>query len=361
MDDLFQRALKRVWHLLISLKLAVILFIALLSTATVATFFPQIPPQVAVDPGSRDQWLLLIQQRYGGLTGLIYFLGLFNLFRSLWFRLLLSLLIINITICTINRIRSTWRVVFEPKVRVSDAFFQKGTLRASLVAKSPTEGVEAVQKTLLRRRYRLSTEREGDTFYIRADRNRMARLGSLITHLSLILLLISAFWIQEMGWREEVSLFPGEVRDIGPGLFRVRSEGLQIERYPGGQPKEYRAYLTLFDGERELEGAVVRVNEPLTWRGVSLYLKSYKSIEGSTSGPYVVTLMAVHDPGFLPVIFSASLMLAGLMVSFYLPHRSIWVKLTERGECFLTARARVDKEGLSKEFGALVEEIKERL
>lgn len=159
-----------------------------------------------------------------------------------------------------------------------------------------------------------------------------------------------------MGWREEVSLFPGEVHDIGPGLFRVRSEGLQVERYPGGQPKEYRAYLTLFDGEREVERAVVRVNEPLTWRGVSLYLKSYK--EGSTSGPHLVTLMAVHNPGFLPVISSAFLMLGGLMASFYFPHRSIWVKLTERGEFFLTARAQVDKEGLSREFGTLVEEIK---
>jgi len=349
----------RLWHFLGRVRLAVTLFIALLSTAAVGTLFPQMPPQVAVDPGARDQWLLLIQGRYGGLTRLLYFLGLFNLFRSLWFRLPLSLLIINAAICTINRMRSTWRVVFRPKVRVSDARFQKGPLRASLVAKSPTEGVEAVQKTLLRRRYRLSTEREGDALYIRADRNRMARLGSLITHLGLILLLISAFWIQEMGWREEVRLFPGEVRDIGPGLFRVRSEGLQMERYPGGQPKEYRAYLTLFDGERELEGAVVRVNEPLTWRGVSLYLKSYK--EGSTSGSYLVTLLAVHDPGFLPVISSAFLMFGGLMASFYLPHRSIWVKATERGELFLTARTEVDKEGLSREFGALVEEIKERL
>jgi cytochrome c biogenesis protein len=305
--------------------------------------------------------LLLIQERYGGLAGLFYSLGLFNLFRSLWFRLPLSLLIINVTICTINRIRSTWRLLFNPKVRLPEALFQKGPLLASLVADSLKEGAETVQETLLHRRYRLLTKREGDTLYIRADKNRMARLGSLITHLSLILLLISAFWIQEVGWREEVSLLPGEVRDIGPGLFRVASEGLQIERYPGGQPKEYRAYLTLFDGECELEGVVVRVNEPLTWRGVSLYLKSYESIEASTAGPYLVTLMAVHDPGFLPVILSAFLMLGGLMASFYLPHRSIWAKLTERGEIFLTARAEVDKEGLSREFWALVEEIKERL
>lgn len=349
----------RLWHFLGRVRLAVILIIALLSTAALGTFFPQMPPQVALDPGARAQWLRLIQERYGGLAGLFYSLGLFNLFRSLWFRLPLSLLIINVTICTVNRIRSTWRVLFNPKVRLSEALFQKGPLLASLVAGSLKERTETVQETLLRRRYRLLTEREGDTLYIRADKNRMARLGSLITHLSLILLLISAFWIQEVGWREEVSLLPGEVRDIGPGLFRVASEGLQIERYPGGQPKEYRAYLTLFDGERELEGVVVRVNEPLTWRGVSLYLKSYK--EGSTSGAYLVTLMAVHDPGFLPVIFSAFLMLGGVMVSLYLPHRSIWAKLTERGEIFLTARAEVDKEGLSREFWALVEEIKERL
>jgi len=348
----------RLWHFLGRVKLAVTLFITLLLVAAVATFFPQMPAPVAVNAAARDQWLLLIEEKYGGLTGLFYSLGLFNLFRSIWFRLLLSLLIINVTICTINRIKSTWRLLFKPKVRLSDSLFQKGTLRASLIFKSPREGVEAVQRALLRRRYRLSTEREGDALYIRGDKNRMARLGGVITHLSLILLLLSAFWIQEMGWREEVSLFPGEVRDIGPGLFQVRNDGLQIEHYPGGQPKEYRAYFTLFDGEREIEGAIVRVNSPLTFRGVSLYLKSYK--EASTSGSYLVTLIAVHDPGFLPVISSALLMLGGLIISFYFPHRSIWVKLTERGELFLTAKAEVDKEGLSREFVALVEEIKEQ-
>lgn len=314
------------------------------------------PPQAALDSGARDQWLLLIQERFGRLTGLFYPLGLFNLFRSLWFRLLLSLLIINVTVCTINRIRSTGRVVFRPKVKLSDGLFQKGPLRASLVAKSLTDGVQAVESALLRRRYRLSTEREGGVLYIRADRNRMARLGSLITHLSLILLLISAFWIHQIGWREEFSLLPGEVHHVG--LFQVRNEGLEIDRYPGGQPKEYRAYLAILDEEREF-GAVVRVNQPLTWQGVSLYLKSCK--EGSTSGPYLVTLMAVHDPGFLPVISSAFTMLGGLIVSFYLPHRSIWVKLTEKGEISLTAQSEVDKEGLSKEFWALAEEIKEHL
>lgn len=124
--------LRRVWHLLISLKLAVILLLAILVVAFLRTLFPQLPPGVAADPDTQSLWLAMAQEKYGLLFSPLHTLGLFNLFYSLWFRLLLSLLIINVTICTINRIRSTWRVVFKPKVRVSDALFQKGTLRASL-------------------------------------------------------------------------------------------------------------------------------------------------------------------------------------------------------------------------------------
>jgi len=44
---------RRIWHWLGSIRLAVILLIALALAALVGTLFPQLPPEIAADPAAR--------------------------------------------------------------------------------------------------------------------------------------------------------------------------------------------------------------------------------------------------------------------------------------------------------------------
>jgi len=91
------------------------------------------------------------------------------------------------------------------------------------------------------------------------------------------LLVLGFLWSGWGGWREqEVALGPGQVYEVGHGQsFAVRSDGLEIERYPSGQPSDYRADLTVLENGAEVMRKTVRVNDPLTYRGVSFYLYSY--------------------------------------------------------------------------------------
>lgn len=348
--------LRRVWHLLISLKSAVILLLAILVVAFLSTIFPQLPPNVAADPGTRSLWFAIAQEKYGLLFGPLHALGLFEFSKTWWFRLLLAGLLLSTLACTVNRLGSIWRIVFRPQVKPSGILFERGVNYVSLRADSSEKAIEAVKGALSKHRYRLWVKREGETTYLLADKNRLARLGSVVTHISLLIFILGALWYRGFGWRREVALTPGESCEIKPGL-RFRSEGFEIERYPSGEPRDYRAHLAVIE-EGEILAEIVRVNEPLVYEGVSLYLKSYQPLEAEGSSGYEIVFLAVHDPSFAPVILAGFLMLGGLILTFYFPHYRIWAKVTGEGEVYLVGRSDANQEGLASQFEAIIRELR---
>ena len=81
---------RRVWRLLTSARLAVVLFILVAAVATVGTLVPE------AKPGARDGFLVRV-------------LGLRDVYGTLWFNGLLVLLGLNTISCSLSRLRLTWR------------------------------------------------------------------------------------------------------------------------------------------------------------------------------------------------------------------------------------------------------------
>lgn len=268
----------RLWRFFGSLKLAVILLIAVTIISLLGTLFPQLAPEVAHDPQASARWLAMAREKYGARAGLYETLGLFDVYHSPWFVLLITALILNTLVCTINRFRATWRAISaRPRLVMSDAFYERMRCRASLALAQEAGAADAVRQALARRHYRVLADEQGGATYLYADRNRWARLGTLIAHLSVALIVLGFAWSQGWGWRERaVALGPGELHQVGhDNGFQVRCDGFEVERYPGGLPKDYRARLAILQGGSEVVSKVVRVNDPLSYRGVGFYLSSY--------------------------------------------------------------------------------------
>jgi cytochrome c biogenesis protein len=452
---------KRLWRALSSLKLATILILALILASILGTLFPQLPS--GADPQTRARWLSVAYEKYGSLAGLYHRLGLFDVFHTPWFLLLLVALTLNTLVCTLNRTRAIWRAVTRVKVRAPDLLFERAPDRASWMTPSPQESVEGLRGALARRRYRVLTQTEDGTTYLYADKNRLACFGTLITHLSLILILVAAGGGKALSWREdEVVLPPGQAQEIGHGLpFQVRCEGFEMDRYPSGMAKDYRAHLAVLEGGGEVLRKIVRINHPLDYGGVSFYLTSYgpaarvriadasglplplqtSTSEGAVLGlssrrrieteeavltfaaqgdeealrvpsreltlrvsyqpraalgqgepsfyaegyqgdearpifagfvpqdgtwdwedlrfeftpDHYTVFMAVHNPSFVPLVAAGFLLLIGLSLSFYFPHKRLWAIATSEGEMRLAGMAEKNKESFSQEFAALVE------
>jgi len=197
--------LRRPWRFFSSIKLAVALIIAILLGLLLAALFPQIPTYIAVYPWARIQWLADIYDRYGPRTELYHILGLFEVHRSFWFKLPLAALALNTAVCTLNRFKSVWRRVAQPRVRMPEAFFESASNRASLSATSVEGAVEAIVSTLSQHRYRAVAEEEGRITHLYFDANRFGGLGTLITHASLLPLLVGALWGDALGFEGAIS------------------------------------------------------------------------------------------------------------------------------------------------------------
>jgi len=270
--------LTRLWRFLGSTRVAVVLLVAVVLGALVGTLFPQLTPGTAADPAASTRWLTAVQEKYGLLFGLYRALALFGVYHSPWFLALVVALVLNTVVCTVDRLRLLWRAVTaRPRIEQDESFYERMPNRVSLAIASMEQGERALRRVLGRRRYHVLAERQSGVTYLFAERNRLARLATLVTHTSLVLLLFGYLWSGWGGWRElAVALGPGQVYNVGHGQnFAVRSDGLEIERYPNGQPSDYRAHLTVVEKGTEVKRKTVRVNDPLTYRDVSFYLYSY--------------------------------------------------------------------------------------
>ena len=357
------RWLSAVWRQLCSLKLAVILLIAVAAATALGSLFPQMPAGIPADPTAQANWLAIVGERYGAAAGFLQALGLFDLYHAPWFIALLAALLLNTAACTLERFARIWRTTFAAlRVLRPDAFYRTGTYRAAwtvATGRSLAGLAEALKVILTRHRYRLCVEESDGVIYLFAERFRWTRLGTLITHTGLVLLVIGAAWSMAAGWREEELTFaPGQVQEVGHGHdFALRFDELEINRYPNGLPREYRVHLAVLEGGREVLAKMVRLSAPLSYRGVSFYLYAY---EPTDDADHNVTLMAVYDPGFWPVIAAACLLLAGVLLTLYFPRCRFWARATGE-EVLLCGRAERGLISFEREWGKVVREAEEEL
>jgi len=352
--------LKRAYRFLGRMDVAAVFIVVLLLLATLGSCFPQLSSSVAADPERLARWETIVRARYGALTDLLVAGGVFCWFRSPVFLVALALLALTTLVCTLNRWRVVWRRVFHQPVRCSDVALAGAPHTARLSAPLAADLPHVVRGSLERRGFRVRTTRvvtaDGQFIYLRGDRNRLAPLATLVTHLAVPLLLLGTALSSGYGWREEVTIGLGETAELGHGSrLTLRNEGFAIARYPDGSVAGYEAVVAIIEGGREVKRDSVRVNEPLPCGAIGLHLSGY----GGGEGRYSVTLLAVHDPGYGPVIAAGFLLLLGLTVSFNFPPCWVHARIEPEGTLRLAGRADRRACDFGREFAALVEELEQ--
>jgi cytochrome c biogenesis protein len=350
-------SLRRVWRFLVRMDLAAILIVLVLLVTALGSCFPHFSPATAADAGRWARWETDIGARYGTLTEWLAASGAFRWFQSPGFLIPLVLLMAITLACTLDRWRRVWRRVFHQPVRCSDLAFDAAPHTASVTASSSMPPAQIVRDTLEQRGFRVQSEMAGDAVYLRGDRNRLAPLATLVNHVSVLLLLLGAVLSSRYGWREELTIAPGATVAVGRASnLYLRNEHFTIERYPDGSAASYAAEVTVVRGGKEIDRRSARVNEPLTFDSITIYLQSYQE----TAGSFLVTLLAVHDPGYGPVIAAGLLLLLGLAVIFNFPHCTIRAQIRPDGTLRLAGEADRYAHDFGREFAALVKEIKLR-
>ncbi len=221
-------------------------------------------------------------------------LGLFNIYYSWYFNLLLLLLSLNIILASIDRFPSAWSYIAKPKLFATKSWLLKQTESAEIEVKgsSRDEIAESVKAAFAEQRFKPKvTEHEGKLFVF-GERGRWNRLGAYIVHVSLLTLFLGHFVALQTGFDADVNMVPGETtKEIQ--LIRVNLD--QQERYAVGLPftiscldieqklidpkgsievfntMDWRTRIEIDDPQYGKTVADVSLNNPLSYRGYRFF------------------------------------------------------------------------------------------
>jgi len=210
------------------------------------------------------------------LTDVMHDLELFSIFSAPWFIAALGLLVVTVGLCAANRLPSAWRAVSRPLERVPDTYFEQAANRYSFP--TPTDE-RALESALRRQRFKVKRFREGATTYLFADRFAWARFGTFVSHLSLILLLAGALVSRLGGFEASLFVAEGTTAPVfaadHPNQTQVLVEDAVAHFDEAGSPLDYRTYLVIYQGGREVARGTTTVNRPFSYEGYRFHQASY--------------------------------------------------------------------------------------
>jgi cytochrome c biogenesis protein len=257
---------KRIVDFLASVRLTITLLIIL----TVISFFGVIIPQELPESQYLHKW--------GTTAGTVLLtLGVNHVFSALWFYLLLGLFSCNIFVCSMTRLWKNMGNSFRKNFLAQKDVAQcrhSTTIAMNSTAASARDGVTA---TLSRRGFAVATQPAGEGFQVAARKGTLKDIGSLVFHLSIIVLFIGGFIGSRFGYSEMKNLSSGQITAIAKRSFLLRCDWFKLEQNEDGSPKEYRSKLAILSPEDSsvvLE-KIIEVNRPLSYEGIRFYQSSY--------------------------------------------------------------------------------------
>jgi cytochrome c biogenesis protein len=208
---------------------------------------------------------------------IIKFFGLDDAYHSLWFYALLILFAANLLLCTLKR--------FIPLMNAGRAVKLPGEDALSKMAmhfRLEETDSGKIKNLLHRKGYRcLYTANEGEVF----GKGGIAQYGVLLIHTSIIIILLGGLIGLIFGYRGFMVLNKGESKDqvelraekptTLPLGFSLKCLDFKVSFYPGGEPKDYVSTVEVIDQNRVVMERQIRVNSPLSYKGIHIYQASY--------------------------------------------------------------------------------------
>jgi cytochrome c biogenesis protein len=252
-----------------SVRTTIALLFLLATTSIIGTVIPQGTPEQLSSAGPSFYYRLAV------------ILDLHNVYRSWWFILLLIFLSLNLVGCLLRRlsaIPAEWK-----------GTSRKTSFSFTLSDNRPPEDLKGIVISAMKGFLGVPTRvaNEKSTLSLEWLKHRIYLLGFPFIHLAIIVILlgglIGLFYgvkghilIKEGEIGTEFNVSPSEAKRALP--FQIAVDSFTLTRYPTGEPKEFRSDVRLLESGREVVKDSIRVNQPLTFRGISLYQSDYRAL-----------------------------------------------------------------------------------
>ncbi len=266
------RALNRLAAWISDLRLAIGLLLVIAIASGIGTAIPEKEPEGLYHQLYDQQpWLGVL--RGDAVLGL----QLDHVYSSGWFLGLLAWLALSLLLCSWRRqwpaLQAALRWIDYRSARQLSKLSVAETLPASTGADNQLAALEA----RLRAGGWQVQPGEGR---LAARRGLAGRVGPLLVHAGLVVLLLGAAWGALGGQRQEQFLAPGRSLELldsrGHSQLTLALDQFAVQRDPAGRPEQFSSQLRLLEGDGSegsglLKAAAISVNHPLRFRGITLY------------------------------------------------------------------------------------------
>jgi cytochrome c biogenesis protein len=197
----------------------------------------------------------------------------------------MTLLSINLIICSINRLPALWKQYKTPYFPEPAGLFDNLPQSRIITVDKEISKIKPIVESCLKKNYgHISEIEERRGYFFYAQRGRFSLLGVYIVHLSILIMIAGAIIGSIFGLEADINIKEGESVNVanltkGNGLYKldfsVRCDKFTVEFYKDGSPKTYRSDLSFIkNGQVERQGTLL-VNHPLTFNEFRFYQSTY--------------------------------------------------------------------------------------
>jgi len=268
------------WRQLTSMRVALMLLLALAVAALPGSVLPQRPqdpPAVARYLEENPTWGKILDAT-----------GFFDVFSSVWFSAIYLLLFISLIGCILPRVKVHYRALRTQPPKPPRRFDRFRARQSFELETDPKTAAEAGNK-ILGRRYRSYVVEERNGYGVAGERGYLRETGNILFHLGLLALLVAMAASHLLTYRGQALVIEGkgfansvvdydrfesgpwvDAEDLSPFSFVL--ERFDSSFTADAQARDFEAGVTVTHPDGTVDTQNIRVNHPMNLGGTKVFL-----------------------------------------------------------------------------------------
>jgi cytochrome c biogenesis protein len=276
--SLASRSIGRLAAWISDLRLAITLLLVIAIASGIGTAIPQQEAEGLYHQlYDQTPWLGLLRGEA------VLNLQLDHVYSSGWFLGLLAWLALSLLLCSWRRQWPALRAALRWIDYRSPRQLSKLSLAETVRCNDAEASLDGLEQRLRQQGWQIIRQEQR----LAARKGVAGRVGPLLVHAGMVVLMLGAAWGALGGRRAEQFLAPGRTLELmdsrGHSELTLALDDFAVERDPAGRPEQFRSSLRILDGSGDgsedagqagstlLRQAEISVNHPLRFRGVTFY------------------------------------------------------------------------------------------
>jgi cytochrome c biogenesis protein len=306
----FSHPFTSLWHLFVSVRLAIILITSIAILSIIGTIIIQAPSEVTASPEDYSAWIAAnAYQQYGNWASILDWLQVFTLFHSWYFKILITLLAINIFIGgMVARAPGIWQKFRHPPLKRADGFYLNSPVKVG-VTYGETATVDTITRltTFFKRsgyRVEQAPHSEDEVAYLYIHKYSWSTLSTFVFHTCLIgvmLCFVITGWrgfgpnsmaerilpepiytyFQSLAGFSYTQPLPNNTQGVVYPLGTSHNIYYRVNNFVADfdpvllSPVDYYTDLEIYQDGKLVATKRIRVNDALTYQGVTFHQASF--------------------------------------------------------------------------------------